>query len=133
MKKEEAFKRWYGQEHDAASVALFEMFSIGWEAAIQSLQPPKDNIPYDTIIRMLNRVTGRNFKPVAATKKKIKARWEEGYREADFEIVVITKNKQWHLDKVMKAYLRPETLFGSKFEGYRNEDTTIGCTLEEWQ
>lgn len=32
-------------------------------------------------------------------------------------------SSQWLNDTKMSKYLRPETLFGSKFEGYLNQET----------
>ena len=39
----------------------------------------------------------------------------------DFKRVIDTKVKQWLNDDNMRKYLRPETLFGTKFEAYLNE------------
>lgn len=55
------------------------------------------------------------------TKKTIsliEAKTKEGYTIEDFKIVIDFKNNQWGNDKDMKHYLRPETLFGNKFESY---------------
>ena len=32
------------------------------------------------------------------------------------------KSKEWKNDDKMSKYLRPETLFGAKFEGYLNQE-----------
>ena len=39
----------------------------------------------------------------------------------DFKKVIDWKVSQWTGNKEMEKYLRPETLFGTKFEGYLNE------------
>ena len=39
----------------------------------------------------------------------------------DFKRVIDTKATQWENDPNMSRYLRPETLFGPKFESYLNE------------
>ncbi|WP_436665978.1 conserved phage C-terminal domain-containing protein [Lactobacillus acidophilus] len=36
--------------------------------------------------------------------------------------MIDVKSKQWLTDQKMKQYLRPETLFGTKFESYLNEN-----------
>ena len=41
----------------------------------------------------------------------------------DFKQVIDIKSIQWINDSKMKSYLRPETLFGTKFEGYLNESS----------
>jgi len=74
------------------------------------------------IIVYLNEVTGRQFKDSsAATKRLVSARLKEGYSIEDFKKVIDTKARQWKGDSKMKAYLRPITLFGTKFESYLQE------------
>lgn len=51
------------------------------------------------------------------------ARLNDGFNLADFKTVIDIKCEQWVNDKIMNRYLRPETLFGTKFEGYLNEKT----------
>lgn len=79
-------------------------------------------IPYKEIVAYLNEKTGRQFKHTTNnTKKLIKARWNEGFRVEDFKKAIDNKVIDWASDKKMVNYLRPETLFGTKFEGYVNE------------
>ena len=47
----------------------------------------------------------------------------EGYSIEDFITVNQKKVKQWLDDPEMSKFLRPETLYGNKFEGYLNEVT----------
>ena len=42
-------------------------------------------------------------------------------RELNFKTVIDIKTKEWLHDATMSKYLRPETLFGTKFESYLNE------------
>ena len=82
------------------------------------------------IIDYLNNTCGTNYKPKSKkTKELINARMNEGYTVEDFKTVVFKKAKQWKDDPKMCRYLRPETLFGPKFEGYLNEQTAL--TFEE--
>ena len=55
------------------------------------------------------------------TRRFIKARWSDGFRLCDFEKVIRVKSQKWKSDPKMADFLRPETLFGTKFEGYLNE------------
>jgi phage replication O-like protein O len=82
----------------------------------------KDGIPYHAIIDYLNLKTRKRFtlRP-KATIGHINARWGEGYTMEDFKTVIDNKCTSWLLDPKMAEYLRPETLFGSKFESYLNE------------
>ena len=54
-----------------------------------------------------------------ATQYHINARIAEGYTVEDFYTVIDKKCAEWKNTEMAK-YLRPETLFGSKFENYLN-------------
>jgi len=74
------------------------------------------------IINLLNSKAGTKFKPKSAnTVKLINARLKEGYEISDFEKVIDKKCKDWLPDPKMCAFVRPITLFGTKFESYLNE------------
>jgi uncharacterized phage protein (TIGR02220 family) len=78
-------------------------------------------IPYQEIVSYLNQKTGKNFQySQRETQRLIRARWRRGYRLNDFKIVMDNKISQWGKDPKMVEYLRPETLFGTKFESYLN-------------
>ena len=82
----------------------------------------KKEIPYKEIISYLNVKTSSAYKP--ATKKTqslIKARFNEGFTLDDFKKVIDNKVAEWLNDSKMSQYLRPETLFGTKFESYLNQ------------
>jgi uncharacterized phage protein (TIGR02220 family) len=85
--------------------------------------PKKDKYADQTIsiITELNTVTGRNFRNTDANMKHIRARLREGFTPDDFDAVITFKNAQWSARADMKAYLRPETLFGAKFDAYLQE------------
>ena len=81
-----------------------------------------DNIPYAEIVTYLNKAAHTNYRHTTKkTKAFIKARWIEGYRLEDFKTVIHIKCKEWLVDKKMNKFLRPETLFGTKFESYLNQ------------
>lgn len=77
---------------------------------------------YKIIISYLNIKAGTNFKySTKTTQNKIQARLNDGFTVDDFKKVIDTKVKSWGRDQTYSKYLRPETLFGSKFESYLNE------------
>lgn len=82
----------------------------------------KSNINiYSLIIKNLNEKVGTNYK--ATTKKTVQlidSRIKEGYTVDDFIKVVNIKCEEW-VGTELEKYLRPETLFGNKFEGYLNQ------------
>lgn len=81
----------------------------------------EEAIPYSEIVGMLNEAAGTAYRPTSKkTRQLIHARWAEGYRAEDFAAVIETMARAWGGDPKMCAYLRPETLFGPKFEGYLN-------------
>lgn len=81
----------------------------------------QENIPYAEIVGYLNEKTGSSYKPTTkATQSHIKARWREGFRLEDFKAVIDNMTEKWGNDPKMSQYLRPETLFGTKFESYLN-------------
>ena len=73
------------------------------------------------IIDYLNFKCGTNYKSsTTKTKKLIKARLNEKFTLEDFKTVIDKKTKEWKGTEYEK-FLRPETLFGTKFEGYLNQ------------
>ena len=79
----------------------------------------------EEIINYLNRVCHTNYKTTGKkTKDLIRVRMNEGFSIDDFKQVIDTKSTKWLNDKEMSLYLRPETLFSNKFEGYLNEPST---------
>lgn len=83
-------------------------------------------IPYSEIVDYLNMKVGSNYKSTSKkTQSLIKARFNEKFTIDDFKKVIDIKSSQWLKDNKMKSYLRPETLFGTKFESYLNEAISI--------
>lgn len=80
-----------------------------------------EKIPYSEIIYYLNKVTNKKYKVTQKWKDLIKARWNEGQRVDDFKKVINVKSSQWLNDSNMNKYLRPQTLFGNKFDDYLQE------------
>lgn len=75
---------------------------------------------YIAIVEYLNSKAGTHYRAASkATQQHINARLAEGFKLEDFKRVVDNmciewKNSEW------EQYLRPSTLFGSKFENYLN-------------
>jgi len=85
----------------------------------------KDIVPYEEIIDYLNEKAGTHFKhKTKTTRGFIKARWNEDPDFSNigaFRYVIDVKCGQWLNDPKMIGNLRPQTLFGTKFESYLNE------------
>lgn len=75
---------------------------------------------YIAVIDYLNSKTGQSFRSsTKATQQHINARLAEGFKLEDFKRVVDNMWTDWRGTEWEK-YLRPSTLFGSKFENYLN-------------
>lgn len=80
-----------------------------------------EDFHYNEIIEYLNNKVGSNYKTESKEIKKfIKQHIEEGFIKEDFINVINKKHKEWNGTSYSK-YLRPETLFGDKFESYVNQ------------
>ena len=81
-----------------------------------------DNYKY--IVEYLNQKAGTKYKPTREkTREHINARLAEGHTVEDFFKVIDNKCTEW-LGTEFEKYLRPDTLFGTKFEGYLNSKPT---------
>lgn len=77
--------------------------------------------PITEIIEYLNLKTNKNYKTTTQkTRSLIKARMNEHFTVDDFKIVIDKMCTEW-IGTNMEKYLRPETLFGTKFESYLNQ------------
>lgn len=84
--------------------------------------PEKNAQTIAEVIDYLNAKLGTRYKATSAqASKHINARINEGYTLDDFKAVIDKKHAQWKDDPNMAKFLRPETLFGTKFDGYLNE------------
>lgn len=98
----------------------------------ENVKPIPDNKPninsdintYKIIIDYLNEKAGTNYKAKSRdTQKHINARLNEGATVEDFKKVVDKKCADWKGTE-WEQYLRPSTLFGTKFESYLNAKIT---------
>lgn len=74
----------------------------------------------ECVVRYLNMTLHTKYRDTSSFTKHINARFDEGYTLDDFFDVIDTKYNEWH-DTDMEKYLRPDTLFGTKFEIYLNQ------------
>ncbi len=80
-----------------------------------------NNNIYSLVIDYLNRKASTNYRATTKnTQSFINARLKEGYAVEDFKKVIDSKSREW-LGTDFEKYLRPATLFGTKFENYLNE------------
>ena len=74
----------------------------------------------ESIVHYLNLTLGTKYRECPSTVKHINARLDEGYTLDDFFDVIDNKYEEWK-DTDMEKYLRPDTLFGTKFDIYLNQ------------
>ena len=87
----------------------------------QAPAQPKKPDSTEEVVDYLNRRAGTKYKPTtASTRKLVKARLKEGFTIDEFKTVIDKKCAEWGNNPEMAQYLRPETLFGPKFESYLN-------------
>lgn len=84
------------------------------------------------IVDYLNQAANTSFKESSKnTQSLINARTREGFTVDDFKAVIDGRVKAWANDPKMSEYLRPQTLFGTKFESYLNASKAKPKTDEE--
>lgn len=95
----------------------------------EDIEEELDKEIYSRIVAYLNEKAGTNYR--AGTKKThtcIHARLAEGFTEDDFKTVIDKKCAEW-IGTDFEKFLRPETLFGTKFESYLNAKVTTKKTV----
>src|SRR5699024_921341 len=94
------------------------------EKNVKNVKNDKEDIYTVEILDYLNAKADKKFKKsTKKTQTLINARLSEGFTVEDFKTVIDKKVNDWKSDNKMNLYLRPETLFGTKFEGYLNEQS----------
>ena len=84
----------------------------------------QQGLAINAIITYLNEVTNKHYTTTnATTVRLIVARLNNGFTLEQFKYVIDVKAAHW-MNTEMEKFLRPETLFGNKFEGYLNETIT---------
>lgn len=79
----------------------------------------------NNIVDYLNTKANTHYKSTTnKTKTLINSRLREGFTEEDFKTVIDKKCEEW-LQTDYEKFIRPDTLFGTKFESYLNQRQTI--------
>ena len=87
----------------------------------QAPAQPKKPDPTEEVVNHLNHRLGTQYKTTTqSTRKLVKARLKEGFTVEDMKLVIDKKATEWVGNPKMAQYLRPDILFGNKFEGYLN-------------
>lgn len=121
-----------GDKIPASATFLFYDQSHGWplvyevpdkaEKGPQKASADATGEDIRKIVEHLNKLTGSKYTTKSkATITPIRARLNEGRTLEDFKAVIDKKYLEWGEDPVWSKYLRPETLFGSKFDGYLSQ------------
>ena len=85
-----------------------------------------DNKYIKSIVDYLNAKADTKYRAsTESTARHIRARLNEGFSVDDFYTVIDKKVAEWK-GSDMEKYLRPETLFGTKFESYLNAKARSG-------
>lgn len=88
------------------------------------------------IVDYLNLKSNSHYKfSSSKTQSLIKARINDGFTLEDFKVVIDNKCEEW-LGTDFEKFLRPETLFSNKFEGYLNQkpvSKTKTKSDEQWE
>lgn len=119
-------KRWANKEIDNTVITpdntVITKDNKGKEIKLK--ESNKDIVPFAEIINYLNEKAETSYRPSSKkTQQHINARIEEGFTLDDFKTVIDKKVIEWTNEKNMIKYIRPETLFGTKFESYLNQKT----------
>lgn len=94
---------------------------LGKDIEKHNVAPSTTVYPYREVIAYLNSKAETAFKDSSKdSRRHIKARCDEGFSLDDFKKVIDNKVAEWK-GTDMSTYLRPATLFGTKFEGYLNQ------------
>jgi len=111
---------------DAGKVSIGK-YSIGKNNTLSS----KPDSIYSEVIDYLNEKAETQYRSSSVkTKSLIQARQSDGFTLENFKTVVDNKVSEWKNTEMAK-FIRPETLFGTKFESYLNQKK--GKTLDvDW-
>ena len=79
-----------------------------------------ETVEMEKIIDYLNKKADKKYRYTPKHFIFIKARFKEGFIFDDFKTAIDNKCEEWN-NTNMEKYLRPETLFGNKMDGYVNQ------------
>lgn len=108
-------------ESTVVSTVVSNVESTALNKPKQKLKQKHNNYIVE-IIDYLNEKAGTNYKSTTQkTRDIIKARLNEKFTVEDFKVVIDKKVSDWKCTEWEK-FLRPQTLFGTKFESYLNQN-----------
>ena len=117
------------KDNKDALEALDSIKTVGLKEILQKEESAEFCANVKEIVEYLNSAIGSHYKTnVDKTRSFIRARLREGFTVDDFKTVIDKKARAWLGNRDMQKYLRPETLFGTKFESYLNEQETYKFT-----
>ena len=125
-RRSNANKRYENKSATSASADTYADASASASAEHKQVHMRNRNINtnitlIEDIIDYLNTKLSTKYKSNAEyINKHINARLNEGFTYEDFVTVIDKKYAEWNGTEMAK-FLRPETLFGTKFQGYLNE------------
>lgn len=125
---------WYALTQKGKSILHFDiMENVDLQNGNEQIETPIPNIntdvltdkkPYKIIVEYLNEKAKTAYKSKTKdTQKHINARLAEGFTVDDFKTVIDKKCTEW-IGTEWEKFLRPSTLFGTKFEQYLNAPST---------
>lgn len=98
---------------------------------ITPCSPPSENIEIaNRVILALNQRAGKNFKLIDSNRKWIIARLKDDFTETDCLRVIANRVMRWQGTEHAQ-YLRPETVFGNKFDSYLNDAGEVGTSSDK--
>jgi len=116
---------------DSLSIVYTKSIDTGLQQKQQQQEEEKEQQQENKqlIKDVVSYLNDKTLKLYTCSNKKtialINARVNEGFKELDqYKHVIDVKASQW-IGTENEKYLRPETLFGTKFEGYLNEKLQI--------
>jgi len=82
------------------------------------------------LISYLNDKAGTSHKPTKTVVRQIQGLLDNGYTPFQIRTVIDKKCDEWLNDSKMRGYLRPSTLFGSKFDEYLSAPVSLRVEAE---
>jgi len=126
-------KQLSGHKVDSSVDIVHTEKEIEKEIELDKIYSRADTTTYQEIIAYLNDKLGTHYKHTSkSTQRLINARLNENFTVEDFKRVIDNKYDSWHSDRKMKDFLRPQTLFGTKFESYLNEKVADKIEMPEY-
>ena len=109
--------------------------------SVPKTSPKSTVVIIEEVVQYLNDQAGCSYKKSSGkTSALIRARLNEGFKYEDFLKVIDHQVCKWKDDPKMSQFLRPETLFGTKFEGYLNTPpkqsqrvTRVSKKFDDWK